>query len=436
MTTDASLSPADAPRTLDVPDGPEAPDEGPVAVYVGVRLPDAPTADPLGRLAAALAPLGFVGTAIDGEGLGAPGWLVACTIGDGKGTVMRWERGADGSDLVQDLPWERVRAAVAAELGAEVQVGRHLVTDHGTFPGETTFAAPRVDGAESREVVVGSFKAGDEALWARSAKAPIAVASFGGTALVGPASGEPTELTGVVGYAKGPALLLWRTGPWEGVFVQRGLRHQTAHTWGPEWRAVVPAGSAETDPAVEWMLATLRMPRASGEDVANVLRLPEGDRRRQVIELVGHEDPVSPVRRLLALLEMPVAADDVLSGRITVGALPGATVHKPQSLWRVLTADPPKSSDAATATLPGMVATSSGRRWWQWPESWVASKVRKALILPVFGAGTWYMFSVGSNRAWFMLGTGVLVVLVDLVLPWLNRRTAEADDAPDEGAAR
>ena len=58
-------------------------------IYVAVRIAPGTRRDPVRALVDALTPMGFVGVALDGATIGAPGWVVATTLGLGEGTGFR-----------------------------------------------------------------------------------------------------------------------------------------------------------------------------------------------------------------------------------------------------------------------------------------------------------------------------------------------------------
>lgn len=421
-----------APLTPDVPDAPRK-RAASVAVYVGAPVGDRTAADAIDVLSRALTPLGFVGTVIDGEHLGAPGLVVACTIGFGDGRVMRWIEAPDGSELRPDLTWDEVRGAAEQALGAGVQVGRYVVVGDEVFPGGANWV-PRVSGLRPREVVVGPYKRTDAPMLAGPARGALRAVWVEPALIVEAADPDDdrVDLERVVQWSnKGTNLLLWRAGPWQGFLAQRRGRG-IAHTWGPEWQAIDPSGRGTDDDAVADVVGILRMPRASEGPLAEILADHlgmEGTRRTDLLALLAQESPTTPIPRLLALVDLPAVAATILDDPTAMAALPDAYVYEKKGILKAAFDDrglppaggPTTQTSAATPrqlssqSIAGSEDLPPDRRGWEWPEGWVRSRLRKALIVPVFTFAAWYFFSVGATtRAWVMVGMGVVSLLYAL----------------------
>jgi hypothetical protein len=309
-----------------------------LAVHVAARVAATDVPDPLTALVDAVRPLGFVGTALDSAPLGAPGWVVACTIGSTDGTVLRWTRTQEGPELVPDLRWEDLGTVVGEALGGlahpDVQVGPHVVLGDRVYPGEDDDWVPRISGLTSREVVVGRLVGEDGAALARTAGAALDVASVDGVLLVQASGGSRSaDLLRVAGHpADGPVLLLWRNDPWEGFTAIRGRRSVT-HMWGPEWQVIDPSARFG-DPVVEDVVTTVRPDRATGSQVVALFGLTDDPRREAVRRLVEEESPPRAMSRFLALLGLPAVADQVLDGTVAVAQLKGARTYPRARFWR------------------------------------------------------------------------------------------------------
>ena len=440
--------------TPDTPDAPGRKRPAQVAIYVAAQR-TATTADASADLTAALTPLGFIGTVIDGEPLGADGWVIACTIGTGDGRMIRLADGGDDLELRDDLTWDEVRGAVARTLGTRVQVGRYVVVSHGVvFPGEGEWA-PRASGLRPTQIVVGPVPRAQGPMVAREAGTTVRLARVDDVALVQAADPAfPADMLRVAttGPAKAVTWLFWRSGPWQGLVAARRLK-VVHHTWGPEWAVIDPSTHLGIDDswaqeAVEGLVSALRMPRAPGSELADFIGLPEGPARTELIRLVETEAPPNPIADVVRLVGLPAVADDVLAGRADLSGLDDVYLYEKKGLLRAIVDESPedaaaradaraefraamKGTTTASAEPASAVTTPPKRRWWEWSDSWVKSGLRKVLVIPVFGFAAWYFFAVGATgRAWFMIATGVCVLLVDIFSSDRRRPPRDPQELP------
>lgn len=295
----------------------------------------------LGEVAEVLVQLGVPADLLDGAVLGAPGWIVARTVGWSDGRIVRW---APDENPVNG-PYPTLSSDdVATYLSRAIDVSCRVASDL-EIPGET----PGDDAVglviEQRSgAVVGGMRSTDLPRLAHLASSDLWFTQIDGASIV--AGVEPaTDLEPVVTCASAvPNIGLERNGPWRRMGLVRSGAIVTAHQWGPQWFRVDPSGGAdEASDVLALVDDYFDAPSADAEDIAQEFHLSPAQ-TDLLADLLDDADADDPFTTLLRLLGLPVEAAEVAEGWLPPADLPGVrrVVAQPyvRAMWSSLTTVP------------------------------------------------------------------------------------------------
>jgi hypothetical protein len=350
---------------------------------------------------------------IDGAHIGAPGWMIARTVGLYEGFAPRWapeENTTRGE--IPTISFEDLASGLAQELNAACHVADHpsVPSTHSHLDGIT------VDINTRAEAVVGRFRSTDGPLLAHAARHDLWFRSGAQWGVVG-VDQPGGALENLIGWnSDQPCIHLERNGAWRRLTVAH--RDEIGvHEWGPQWTDVDPrTGVAqdlmrylqlgEVDPA-QFVFDFFARPQIDADALAGLFELGtlERDRLHLVLSADNMDDPLTAVTRILGL---PEAAAELAEGWREPHHLEGAqyVVAQPFS----------KAVWAAAMTLPDESDISSRimRLWLRRPPAYYALNTLEAAAL----AGlTRYAHKTGRKRTAVVLGALTAVTIADFFTP-------------------
>ena len=325
----------------------------------------------LGEVAEVLIQLGVPADLLDGAVLGAPGWIIARTVGWSDGRIVRWapdENPASG-------PFPTLSSDdVATYLSRAIDVSCRVASDL-AIPGETLGDDAVGLVIEQRSgAVVGGMRSTDLPWLAHQVSSDLWFTQIDGTSIV--TGVDPaTDLEPVVTSASPvPNVGLERNGPWRRMGLVRAGAVVTAHQWGPQWFRVDPSGGADPDSDVLTLVDDyFDVPCADAEDIAQEFNLGPAQ-TDQLADLLEDSDADDPFTALLRLLDLPVEAAEVAEGWLPPAELTDVRRVEAQSmagaLWSSLTTVP---------TEPG-VLNDLQRLWIQRPRAYWVLTIAETIV--------------------------------------------------------
>lgn len=315
------------------------------------------------EVADVLSQLGVPADLMDGAVLGAPGWVVARTVGWSDGRIVRWapdENPVDG-------PYPTLSSDdVAAYLGRALDVSCRIATDleiPGETPGDDTVGLV----IEARAgAVVGRIRSTDLPRLAYLSGADLWFTQVEGISVV--AGVDPTTDLEAVATSptSSPTVGLERNGPWRRMGLVRGGQMITAHEWGPRWFRADPSGGADPSSGVMRLVDDyFEVPAADADEIVEQFGLTpaQADRLAALLDDADADDPFTTLMRILGL---PVEAAEVAEGWLPPADLPDARRIVSQPLVRALW-----SSVTTVPTEPGRL-NDLQRLWIERPTAyWV-----------------------------------------------------------------
>jgi hypothetical protein len=298
----------------------------------------------LSEVADALGQLGVPADLLDGAVLGAPGWVVARTVGWSDGRIVRWapdENPANG-------PYPTLSSDdVATYLAHELDVACRIASDL-EIPGETPgddaigLVIERRSGA-----VVGGIRSTDMPRLAHLMRSDLWFAQIGGASIIAGVDPAADLETVIVSPSTTANIGLKRNGPWRRMGLVRNGRIITAHEWGPQWFRVDPSGGADHDSTVLTLIDEyFDVPAADPADIAEQFDLSPA-RSEQLTALLDDVDADDPFTSLMRLLELPVEAAEVAEGWLPPADLPDVRRVIEQTnvkaMWSSITTSPTES---------------------------------------------------------------------------------------------
>lgn len=296
------------------------------------------------RVAEIIGSFEVTGLVIDGAEVGAPGWVLAKTIGDAAdSTLMRYVE--DEDHVAIDLPWASVRGALVEAfpesevvIGAELKFADKIVYESGIF----------ALGGEHRAVLIGPrgdymFRAIASGLERDLVAAPV-----GDHVLVGsrmPPTGAELKddvsggtLGASAGLEKSYGLVLWRRGGVSAFALMRKGNMYDEQVWEPAWRTIEPASHHRLglDEWVGDITEDLRYGSSDGEGLIKAYKLSKDDAVRLRAVLRRAEPDFA---ELLEILGIPRVAFEVFDGQRELAQIPGATVYEATSLRTAVLAE-------------------------------------------------------------------------------------------------
>ena len=325
----------------------------------------------LGEVAEVLVQLGVPADLLDGAVLGAPGWIVARTVGWSDGRIVRW---APDENPVKG-PFPTLSSEdVATYLSRAIDVSCRVSSDlqiPADSPGDATVGLV----IEQRSgAVIGGMRSTDLPLLAHQVASDLWFTQIDGTSIV--TGVDPmADLEPVVTSASPvPNVGLERNGPWRRMGLVREGAVITAHQWGPQWFRVDPSGGTDPDSDVLTLVDDyFDVPSADAEDIAQEFNL--GPAQTDLLaDLLDDADADDPFTALLRLLDLPVEAAEVAEGWLPPSDLTDVRRVEAQSmvgaLWSSLTTVP---------TEPGIL-NGLQRMWIQRPRSYWVLTITEAVV--------------------------------------------------------
>lgn len=385
----------------------------------------------LGEVAEVLIQLGVPADLLDGAVLGAPGWIIARTVGWSDGRILRWA--PDENPAIGPFP-TLSSDDVATYLSRAIDVSCRVASDL-EIPGETLGDDAGGVLIEQRSgAVVGGMRAADLPWLAHQVSSDLWFTQIDGTSIV--TGVDPaTDLEPVVtSDSPVPNVGLERNGPWRRMGLVRGGAIVTAHQWGPQWFRVDPSGGADPDSDVLTLVDDyFDVPSADAEDIAQEFNLGPAQ-TDQLADLLDDADADDPFTALLRLLDLPVEAAEVAEGWLPPADLADVRRVEAQSmagaLWTSLTTVP---------TEPGIL-NELQRLWIQRPRAYwvlaiaetVACLAGAAVLLRAPRSGASARFPRVRRAFGRALVANGLLNLADMALPkrWLQSGVKDTTERP------
>lgn len=364
------------------------------------------------EVADVLGQLGVPADLMDGAVLGAPGWVVARTVGWSDGRIVRWapdENPVDG-------PYPTLSSDdVAAYLARALDVACRIASDL-EIPGET----PGDDAVglviEARAgAVVGRIRSTDVPRLAYLTGSDLWFTQVDGVSVI--AGVEPTtDLEAVVtSPTSSPTVGLERNGPWRRMGLVQSGRMITAHEWGPRWFRVDPSGGADPSSNVLRLVDEyFEVPTADADEIAQQFDLSPVQ-AVHLAALLDDADSDDPFTELMRLLGLPVEAAEVAEGWLPPADLPDVRRVASQPLVRALW-----SSVTTVPTEPGRM-NDLQRLWIERPTAYWVLAGAEVVLCAAGAAVALRRPAAETSRGRRVLGRTLAVLAVlnaaDLALP-------------------
>lgn len=341
------------------------------------------------EVAGVLTQLGVPAQMLDGAHLGAPGWVLARTVGWSDGRIVRWapdENPASGpypTLSCDDVATYLSRAIdVACRVGEDLEIPSEGRTDHGLG-----VVIEQRSGA-----VVGRLRSTEAPQLAHLMGSALWFAQVDGSSIV--AAVDPgADLEPVATYAAStPTIGLERNGAWRRIGLMRNREVLTAHEWGPRWTGLDPSeGAAPYDGVMTLVSEYFETPVGDVPQIARELDLTDAQ-ARELQELFDDADADDPFTAVLRLLGLPVEAAEVAEGWLDPADLPDVRQVESQPFVRAMW-----SSLTTVPTEPGRISDLQ-RLWIYRPRAYWALTAAEAVV----AAGA----AVGLLRAGARAGAG------------------------------
>ncbi len=350
---------------------------------------------------------------IDGAHIGAPGWMIARTVGLYEGFAPRWapeENTTRGE--IPTISFEDLASGLAQELNAACHVADHpsVPSTHSHLDGIT------VDINTRAEAVIGRFRSTDGPLLAHVARDDLWFRYGKRWSVVG-ADQPGSTLAHLIGWnLNQPCIHLERNGAWRRITVAH--RDEIGmHEWGPQWTDVDPRARVTHDlmhylqlgevDSAQFVFDFFARPQIDADALAELFELGESerDRLRLVLSADTMDDPLTAITRILGL---PEDAAEVAEGWRDPHHLDGAQYVAAQPFSKAVW--------AAATSLPDEPDMSSKimRLWLQRPPAYYAVNALEAAAL----AGlTRYAHKTGRKKTAVALGVMTAVTIADFFIP-------------------
>jgi hypothetical protein len=371
--------------------------------------------------AAALQELAVPAQIIDGSHIGAPGWVIARTIGVGDGLAVRWapeENSTRGE--YPTLGFEDVAAHLAQRLDAACHIADHpnVPSTHAHLDGHV------VDINQRSGAIIGQYRSTDGPLLANVLNDDIWFA-HGTPWSIATTDSSEVMLDAILSWnpAK-PSLLFERNGAWRRMTVM--LRDFVGvHEWGPRWTNVDPRTNTtpelahylldEDTDAAQFVFDFFATPHIDAHELAHQFDLDEvdTDRLQLVFSAADMDDPFTAISRIL---QLPEAAAEIAEGWRDIEHLPRAREIKfekfSQAVWSSVTT-PPTEADVSSRIM---------RLWLERPPAYY---VLNGLELAAFTLLARAAHKRGRHKTSFALGTLAALTAADMLVParWRGQHT-------------
>ncbi|MEP7764705.1 hypothetical protein [Sanguibacter sp. 25GB23B1] len=364
------------------------------------------------EVASVLTQLGVPAEMLDGAHLGAPGWVIARTVGWSDGRIVRWapdENPASGpypTLSCDDVATYLSRAIdVACRVGEDLEIPAEGGGDHGLG-----IVIEQRSGA-----VVGRLRSTEAPHLAHLMESALWFAQIDGTSIV--AAVDPAaDLEPVATYASAtPTVGLERNGPWRRIGLMRGRAVLAAHEWGPRWKRLDPSeGVAPYDGVMTLVYEYFDTPVGDVAEFARELDLTDVQTRKlqALFDDADVDDPFTAVMRLFGL---PVEAAEVAEGWLDPADLPDVRRVESQPFVRAMW-----SSLTTVPTEPGRI-NDLQRLWIYRPRAYWLLSIAEAVVAGGAAVG---LLRSGARRGsgprtalgWASAVTAVVTV-ADMALP-------------------
>lgn len=372
------------------------------------------------ELATALKERNVPAQVLDGAQIGAPGWVLARTVGLADGVAPRWApeenvtRGA-----FPTISFEQLASGLANQLNAPCHIA-----DRPSIPSTHAHIEGIVVDINSRSsALVGQFRSTDGPLIAHTIGADVWFAHGQQWSTV--ASEIPEANFGaMIGWgAQKPVVYFDRNGAWRRLSV---VHHNYVghHEWGPAWENVDPRQDVsqhllqylmldEVDPA-QFVFDYFDSPELDTSDLAEIFELDSLARNRLelVLNAKDMDDPFTAIARILGL---PEVSAEVAEGWRTAEDLPGAveSLHETftAAVWNSATTTPTEND--FSSKVMGM--------WLQRPPSYYAIN---ALEVAALGSITVLAHKAGHKKTSAIFGLFTAMTFADFFVPakWRGQR--------------
>ena len=364
------------------------------------------------EVAGVLTQLGVPAEMLDGAHLGAPGWVVARTVGWSDGRIVRWapdENPANGpypTLSCDDVATYLSRAIdVACRVGEDLEIPSEAGGDHGLG-----VVIEQRSGA-----VVGRLRSTEAPQLARLLESALWFAQIDGTSIV--AAVDPgADLEPVATFASTtPTIGLERNGPWRRIGLVRGHAVLTAHEWGPRWVRLDPSqGVAPYDGVMTLVHEYFDTPVGDVGVLSRELDLTDAQ-ARSLQDLFDDAEVDDPFTAVLRILGLPVEAAEVAEGWLDPADLPDVRRVEPEPFVRAMW-----SSLTTVPTEPGRI-NDLQRLWIYRPRAYWVLSIAEAVVAGGVAVG---LLRSGARRGsaprtalgWAGVATAV-VTLADMALP-------------------
>lgn len=270
-------------------------------------------------LAQALLEMAIPAQIIDGAHIGAPGWVIARTVGVADGYAIRWapEENTTRGEF-PTIEFEDVAAQLAQRLDAACHIADHpnVPSTHAHLDGHV------VDINQHSCALVGQYRSTDGPLLANVLNDDIWFRHGTPWTVAAPSSTE-VLLDAVLGWNPSkPSILFERNGAWRRMTVMH-REYVGVHEWGPQWSNVDPRLkispeinaylSTDEPDAAQFVFDYFDSPSIDALELKTELNLDgvQADRLELVFGAPEMDDPFTAVSRILGL---PEEAAEVAEG--------------------------------------------------------------------------------------------------------------------------
>lgn len=365
------------------------------------------------ELSDALTDRGIPAQIIDGSAVGAPGWVIARTVGFAEGLAPRWAPEENITrGIFPTISFEDLASGLAQELNAPCHVA-----DRPNIPSTHAHIDGLVVDINSRSAaLLGQFRSTDGPLIAHTIGHDIWFAH--GTRWSTVATEIPeANIDNMIGFnPTKPIISMERNGVWRRLTVVHNnfIGH---HEWGPKWDNVDPRTTVsepllqyllldEADPA-QFVFNFFHTPAADPNELAAIFNLDVVSKHRLelVLNSADMDDPFTAVARILGL---PEAAAEIAEGWRAPHELPNGV--------EVLHEDLPTAVWSSATTTPTEKDFSSRiiSMWLRRPPSYYVLNAVEALAL---GSLTYVAHKQGHRKTAVALAAITAVTVADFFVP-------------------
>lgn len=364
-------------------------------------------------LAQALMDMTIPAQIIDGAHIGAPGWVIARTVGVADGFAVRWapEENTTRGEF-PTIEFEDVAATLAQRLDAACHIADHpnVPSTHAHLDGHV------VDINQHSCALVGQYRSTDGPLLANVLNEDVWFRHGTPWSVATPSSAE-VQLDAVLGWnPTKPSILLERNGAWRRITVMRG-EYVGVHEWGPLWQNVDPRtrvspeinsflSMGEQD-AAQFVFDFFQSPTIDPRELGAELKLDQVqvDRLQLVFGAPEMDDPFTAVSRILGL---PEDAAELAEGWREAKSLIGVREVRYEKFSKAVW------SSVTTVPSEPDVSSKIMRLWLERPAAYYALNGAEAAA---FAGLARLAVKRGRRKTGLFLGVLCAVTLADFMVP-------------------